>query len=139
MTIIIFVALIALLCWAVFNLAVYIMPCFLGLYAGLLAVRTGAGALGGILVAIIVAGAALGVARGLLEARRGPVWRLVILALFAGPAAFTGYQAALQLTALGIDNEFWRHSVALLGGGAVGATALARLTHGPERAMPPSP
>ena len=67
------IAAIATMCWLLFNLAVFVLPFFIGLNAGIWAYDTGAGWLGSVLVGLIAAGLTLAVGQGLLMLVR-PIW-----------------------------------------------------------------
>ena len=61
------------LCWLLFTLAVYALPFFAGMTAGLAAFHSGAGAIGALIVGILAGGATLALGS----------WAFM-LALFAG-------------------------------------------------------
>ena len=52
---------IGLFCWLIFNLAVYALPFFVGLTAGMAAFHSGAGVLGAFLVGLVVGALTLGI------------------------------------------------------------------------------
>ena len=101
------------LCCALFTLAIYAFPFFVGLTAGIYAFQAGTGPFGAIVVGFVA---------------RGPVVRLFIGLLFAVPAARAGYDVTLALSHIGIPSEWWRESFAMLGAIAVGSTAWARVS-----------
>lgn len=119
---------IAMLCGLLFTLAVYALPVFIGLSAGLWAFETGGGAPGAVVVGLVVAAAALVAAQVLFAIVRSAAVRLMLAFAFAAPAAVAGYHAVLGLAAIGVPSEAWRQVFAVIGAVAVGATALARLT-----------
>ncbi len=87
------IAAIGVICCLLFYLAVYALPLFAGVTAGVWAYGTGAGWLGGIAIGI-VAGLATLLAGNLLLAFVRPLWlRLMIAAAFVAPAAIAGYHA----------------------------------------------
>ena len=96
----------ACLCWLLFALAVYALPLFAGVTAGLTTYHSGA---------FIRAGIAL---------------------LFAVPAVIAGYHAALGLAHIGIPAEGWRQAMALIGAIVVAATAWTRTMLSAPRPMP---
>ena len=119
---------IGFMCWLLFNLAVYALPCFVGLWAGITAYHSGAGVLGGIIIAL-VAGVAAALA-GQLAILAIPVnaIRAAIALLFAGPAAFAGYNTVLGIAEIGIPSHAWRVAFAVVGAVMVGGTAWARMS-----------
>lgn len=116
-----------LLCWAMFRLAVYALPFFVGMTAGLYAFQTGAGPLGAIIVGIILGAFALVVGQHAFAVARSPKLRLVIGLLFTGPAVVAGYHLSLGFTQFGSGSEAWRQAFALIGAVAVGGTAWTRI------------
>ncbi len=119
---------IGFMCWLLFNLAVYALPCFVGIWAGIAAYHIGAGIVGAIIVAW-VAGVATALA-GHLAILAVPVTsvRAAIALLFAGPAAFAGYDTVLGLAEIGIPSHAWGVAFAVVGAVMVGGTAWARMT-----------
>ena len=84
-------------CWLLFALAVYALPFFAGVTAGLAAFHSGAGVIGAIAVGM-VAGIAIFTAGQLaFAATRSPFIRAAIALLFAAPAAVAGYHVTLAL------------------------------------------
>jgi hypothetical protein len=123
------------LCWAMFRLAVYALPFFVGMTAGLYAFQTGAGPLGAIVVGVVVSAFALVAGQHAFAGARSTPARLVIGLLFTFPAAVAGYQLTLGFAHLGVDSEGWRQAFALIGAVCVGSTAWARIA---MLAAPPS-
>ncbi|WP_234729392.1 hypothetical protein [Acidocella facilis] len=119
---------IGFMCWLLFNLAVYALPCFLGIWAGIAAYHSGAGVVGTIIIAL-VAGVATALA-GQLAVLAIPVTsiRAAIALLFAGPAAFAGYNTVLGIAEIGIPSHAWRVAFAVFGAVMVGGTAWARMS-----------
>ena len=68
---------------------------------------------------------------------RSPIVRLVIGLLFAVPAAPAGYDVTLALAHLGIPEEWWRESFAVLGAIAVGGIAWASVSMQTDPALRP--
>ena len=116
------------LCWALFTLAIYAFPFFVGLTAGIYAFQAGTGPFGAIVVGFVAGGSALVLGRYAFSVARGPVVRLLIGLLFAVPAARAGYDMILALSHIGIPSEWWRESFAVLGAIAVGGTAWANVS-----------
>jgi hypothetical protein len=84
---------IGLFCWLIFTLAVYALPFFVGLTAGMAAFHGGAGAIGALLVGIVVGALTLGVGQIAFAVVRPLPLRAAIAAAFAIPAAIAGYHA----------------------------------------------
>jgi hypothetical protein len=124
-------AAVAFLCWLLFNLAVYALPVFAGLAAGLAAWHAHAGLFGSLAAAILAAGLTLALARFALAATSAPAVRAGVGLLFAIPAAVAGYQAAFGLGGLGGEAIGWRVALAVVGAAAVGGTAWVRMTRRP--------
>ena len=115
-------------CWLLFTLAVYALPFFVGLTAGLAAYHSGAGVIGAIITTVLVGGAALAMGQTAFATVRSPLVRAAIGLLYAGPAAFAGYHATLGLAHIGIPTDGWRQAFALVGAAFIGATAWVRMT-----------
>ncbi len=121
------IAAISVICCLLFYLAVYALPLFAGVTAGVWAYGTGAGWLGGIAVGA-VAGLATLLAGHVLLALVRPLWlRLVIAAAFVAPAAIAGYHATHGIVKHTMPSETWQVVFSLVGAVVVGITALARL------------
>ncbi len=118
---------VGLFCWLIFTLAVYALPFFVAINAGMLALHSGAGVLGALIVAVA--------ARRQVpcdrsnRVRRDPVSDLacVIAAVFALPAAFAGYPVALAMSQIGVPSLVWREVFACVGAVFIGGTAWTRL------------
>jgi len=113
--------------WLLFNLAVFALPFFAGVSAGMAALHSGAGPIGAILVGLLVAVLTLAVGQIVFTLVPWPLIRGAVALLFAVPAAIAGYHAAHGLAGLAMPSEGWRQAFAISGGLVVGATALARL------------
>lgn len=118
---------IGFLCWLLFTLAVYALPFFAGLTAGLAAYQSGAGVVGATIVAVFVAGATFAVAQVAFARTRRPLVRAAIGLLYTAPAAIAGYEATLGLARITIPAEGWRQAIAVVGAVLVASTAWARL------------
>ena len=114
-------------CWLLFTLAIYALPFFVGLTAGLAAFHSGAGVIGAIIVAIVAGGVTLTTGQIAFATVRSPLIRAAIGLLYAVPAAIAGYSATLGLGQLCIPSERWRMAFAVTGAIAVGGTAWARM------------
>jgi hypothetical protein len=115
-------------CWLLFTLAVYTLPFFAGLTAGLAAFHSGAGVIGALIVGVLVGGATLAIGQIAFATVRSPLIRALIGLFYAVPAGIAGYQASLGLTEIGVPSEGWREVFAIVGAVLVGATAFARMT-----------
>jgi hypothetical protein len=132
----------AYLCWLLFALAVYALPFFAGVTAGLVAYHSGSGPVGAIIVGAIASSIILIAGQIAFTTLRSPLIRAVIAFLFAVPAAIAGYHAALGLAHIAIPAQGWRNAIAVAGAIIVAATAWARmaLPAPPDngRALPPA-
>ena len=125
--IIVSIAAIGTMCWLLFNLAVFALPFFIGLNAGIWAYGTGADWLGGILIGLIAAGLTLAVGQGLLMLVR-PIWaRLLIALTFVAPAGVAGFYATLGIVKHMMPSETWQIIFSVVGAVAVGVTAFLRV------------
>jgi hypothetical protein len=115
------------LCWLAFNLAVYAVPFYAGVAAGLFAYDTGAGPIGGAGIAVAAGATTLVAGQFAFAHTRSTILRTMIAAAFALPAAVAGYHLVLGLSAMGVPSDTWRHVFAIIGAGVVGSTAWARL------------
>jgi hypothetical protein len=116
------------LCWLLFALAVYALPFFAGVTAGLAAYNSGSGVIGAVLVALLAGALTLVVGQIAFAIVRSPLIRVAIALLFAVPAAIAGYHATLGLAQIGVPSERWREAFAMIGAVIVGGTAWARMT-----------
>jgi hypothetical protein len=121
-----FVAL-AYLCWLLFALAVYALPFFAGLSAGLAAYHSGSGPIGAIIVGVVAGGVTLVLGQATLARVRSPLFRGTIALLFAAPAALAGYHAALGLAHVAIPGEGWQDAMAVAAAIIVASTAFLRM------------
>lgn len=116
------------LCWLLFNLAVFALPLFAAVSAGLFALHSGAGPIAAIAVGFVAGVLTLAVGQTVFTLVPSPFVRGLVALLFAAPAAFAGFHATHGLAALAVPSDGWRQVVAFFGGAAVGFTALARLS-----------
>jgi hypothetical protein len=119
---------IGLFCWLIFMLAVYALPFFVAINAGIWAYHSGAGVLGTPLVAVAAGGMTLAIAQIAFAMTRSLVFRAVIAAVFALPATFAGYHVALAMAQIGVPSLAWQEVFACLGAVLIGGTAWTRLT-----------
>src|SRR5712671_3301078 len=115
-------------CWLLFTLAVYALPFFAGLTAGLAAFHGGAGVIGALVVAVLAGGATLAIGQIAFASVRTPLIRVLIGLLYAVPAGIAGYHASFGLAEIGVPSEGWREAFAIVGAVLVGATAFTRMT-----------
>lgn len=115
-------------CWLLFSLAVYALPFFTAMTAGMWAYGTGSGVLGAFAVGLLAGVATLAAGQILFGAVRSTIVRLTLALTFAAPAAIAGYHAILGLSAIGVPSEAWRQVFAVVGATIIGFTAAARLT-----------
>lgn len=135
LNILLLVGVIGFLCWLVFTLAVYALPLFVGVTAGMWAHDSGAGIVGGFVIGVIAAGA-VAIMGQLIFAFARPLWiRLVVAVLFAGPAAVAGYAATHGIAKHLMPSEGWQITFSVVGAIALGITALYRMAG----AAPPEP
>jgi len=120
-------AVIGAFCWLLYGAAIYALPFLVGAFVGLHAEQAGTGPLSGIVLGIGAGALVLVVGRAVFAQARGPVLRVSIALVFAGPAALTGYSATSMLFGLASTSEGWRQAFAILGAMAVGAIAWQRL------------
>jgi hypothetical protein len=115
-------------CWLLFTLAVYALPFFAGMTAGLAAFRGGSGVIGAFIAGVLAGGATLAIGQIVFATVRTPLFRAVIGLLYAAPATIAGYHATLALAHIGVPSEAWCEAIAVVGAVLVGGTALARVT-----------
>src|SRR5579871_5666159 len=121
------IAAIGVICCLLFYLAVYALPLFAGVTAGVWAYGTGAGWLGGIAVGFIAGLATLLIGHLLLTFVK-PLWlRLVIAVVFVAPAAIAGYHAIHGIVKHTMPSETWQIAFSVVGAIVVAITAFARL------------
>lgn len=115
-------------CWLVFTLAVYALPFFVGLTAGMAAFHDGAGIPAVFLLGLMAGALTLGIGRVAFAVVQSVALRTVIAAVFTVPAVVAGYHAVLGLSAIGVPSPFWRHVFACIGAIIIGGTAWIRMT-----------
>jgi hypothetical protein len=128
-------AVLAFLCWAIFSLAIYALPAFIGLSAFFALLAVGQGELLAVIAGVLAGGVTWGVGKTAFAATRSMPLRLLIAITFAAPSAIAGYHLLYGFSALGLPSEAWRQIIGVIGALAIGATALARLAADPARAM----
>jgi intracellular septation protein A len=118
---------IGLFCWLIFTLAVYALPFFVAVNAGMIAFHSGAGILGAPLVGIAAGAMTLAIGQTAFAMTRPLILRVVIAAAFAVPAAVAGYHVVLVMSQIGMPSPAWREVFACLGALFIGGTAWTRL------------
>ena len=116
----------ALLC-LLFSLAIYALPFFAAVTAGMAAFHSGAGVIGAILVAALAGGATLAIGQIVFATARSPAIRATVALLYAVPATIAGYSATHGLAELSMPSATWQMIFAVIGAICVGCTAFARL------------
>jgi len=116
------------ICWAVFKLAVFALPFFVGVAVGFFALQTGAEPLGAIAVGVISSACAFVLGQYVFAFTRSALVRFVVGALFVLPASVAGYQLAAGIADVGMNAKWWHDAFALIGEVVVGAAAWTRLT-----------
>jgi hypothetical protein len=129
------VAVLALLCWALFSLAIYALPAFLGVSAFFALHAAGQGEIFAAIGGVLAGGLAWGVGKAAVALTRSATLRLLIAIAFAAPAAIAGYHLLYGFSALGSPTDVWRQVIGVIGAVAIGATAFARLVSDPAGAM----
>jgi hypothetical protein len=115
-------------CWLLFTLAVYALPFFAGMTAGLAAFHSGSGVLGALIIGVLAGGATLAIGQIVFATVRTPLIRAVIGLLYAVPASIAGYHATLGLAHIGVPAEGWRAAFAVVGAILIGGTAWVRMS-----------
>ena len=118
---------IGLFCWLIYTLAVYALPFFVAINAGIWAFHSGAGVFGTPLAAVAAGGMSLAIAQIAFAMTRPLILRAIIAAVFALPATFAGYHVVLALAQIGVASLVWREVFACVGAVFIGGTAWTRL------------
>ena len=128
------------LCWLIFALAVYALPLFAGVTAGLAALHSGSGPIAAIVVAAIVSVIVLFAGQIAFRTLRSTPVRAAIALLFAVPAAVAGYHAAHGLADIVLPIEGWRQTMAVAAAIMVATIAWVRISlsapNDPGRTLP---
>ncbi len=118
-------------CWVLFTLAIYALPFFVGMTAGLYAHGAGAGPFGAIVLGLFAAAFTLVIGQTIFSLVRTPILRIAVALMFAVPAALAGYYATFGLSGLTMTSDPWRQVLAVIGAVVIGVTAWARLAASP--------
>ena len=108
-------------CALLFNFAVYALPATIGLLLAALAINTGAGAIGGLIVGAIAGAVAFTLGNVVYASSRSLALRWLVALPFASFAAYAGYSIALKLSELSVHSSQWRRSSQLLAPGSLAA------------------
>lgn len=111
-----------------FTLAVFALPVFVGLTVGIWAIHTGAGALGAIVIGLAAGGATFGIGHLALAFVPWAWLRLLIILVYAAPAAVAGYSATRGIAQMAMPSPAWQTVFSVIGAIAVGITAFVRVT-----------
>jgi hypothetical protein len=122
------VAGIGFFCWLLFTLAVYALPLFAALTAGLAAFHSDSGVIGALVVGILAGGATLAIGQIAFATVRTSLIRCAFALVFVVPSAIAGYHATLGLAHFGIPSAAWREAFAIVGAVLVGGTAWVRMS-----------
>ena len=130
-------------CRLLFLLAVHALPVLAGATTALFAYDTDAGAIGAVLVGMIVGVVTLVGGQIAVAAVHSSLIRVAIALFFVVPAAIAGYCATRGLLHISVPAEGWRDALVLIGAIIVGSAAWTRMTPvAPTRGgqvVPPSP
>lgn len=113
--------------WLLFTLAVYALPLFVAVTAGLAAYHHDAGLVGTFLMAVLAGAATLALGQLAFALLPSTPIRALIALVFAAPAAVAGYEATFGLVHLGVASTAWCSAIALIGAILTGGTAFARM------------
>src|SRR5262249_36607494 len=114
-------------CWLLFTLAVYALPCFVGMSAAFAAYHHGTGVFEAGITGLLAGIATLVVAQLLFATIRIPILRAAIALLFTIPAAVAGYHATLGIAHIALSQGPLSTTLAYIGAVLVGATAWSRM------------
>ena len=118
---------IGLFCWAIFALAVYVLPFFVALIIGMTALQSGAGVVGALLIGTTGGALTLVLGQTAAAVTRSLTLRTAIATAFAVPAA-AGYHLVYALSQIAMPSPASREVFACLGAVCVAGTSWTRLT-----------
>ncbi len=127
---------IGFLCWLLFAVAIYALPCAVGFWVFLATIHTGAGPIGAVAVGLITGAFTFAAGQLALASTRNPLTRALIALVFTIPAAIAGYSVAAGLAGIGISSHAWDVAFGVLGGVMASGTAWVRLAGTPPLARP---
>ena len=119
------------LSWVLFQLAVFALPFFAAVTAGIIMMHAGGGVLGAFGVGLLAGLLTLIAGQLAFTLVPSTLVRVGVAVMFMAPAVVAGYHAAHGLMAIGTPSEAWRMAVGVLGALVVGASALSRLVFRP--------
>lgn len=125
---------IGFLCWMLFSVAIYALPCAAGFWAFLATYHSGAGPIGAIAIGVIAGAATFAAGQFALANSHNPLTRALIALVFTVPAAIAGYSVAAGLAGIGISSHAWDVTFGILGGFMASCTAWVRLAGTPPLA-----
>lgn len=114
-------------CRLLFTLAIYALPTFAGLTAGLAAFHSEAGITGAVTVGLLVGGVTLALGQFAFAGTRTPLIRAIFGMLYGVPAAIAGYQVSFALAGIGMPGSAWQTAFAVVGAVVSGCAAFSRL------------
>lgn len=114
-------------CRLLFTLAIYALPTFAGLTAGLAAFHSEAGIPGAVAVGLLVGGVTLALGQFAFAGTRTPLIRAIFGVLYGVPAAIAGYQVSFALAGIGMPSSAWHTAFAVFGAVVSGCAAFSRL------------
>lgn len=114
-------------CWLLFTLAVYALPCFVGMTAAFVAYQHSYGVFESGVIGVLAGALTLAAGQFLFAWVRVPLLRAGIALLFAAPAAVAGYHATLGIAHIAMPHGTLSTVLAYIGAALVGATAWARM------------
>jgi hypothetical protein len=114
-----------------YTLAIYALPFAITLWVGRLTFITGAGWIGAGVVGLLAGVVSYYVLAVLFATLRPPILRIGIAVIFTVPAAIAGYALVHGIMAEAVPSPIWLEIFSVIGGGATGVSALARLAAPP--------
>ena len=115
------------ICWVLFNLAVYALPFFVAVTVGHTLYTLEVGFIGAIAAAFFAGAATLILGQIAFATIRSTAIRLALGALYALPAGIAGFHAIKGLSGMGGAGETWTLVFAGIGAVIIGVTAWARI------------
>jgi len=113
-------------CWLLATLAVYALPFYAGMTAGLASLQAGAGIIGSLGIGVLAGVATIVVGQWAFAASRTAFARTVIGMVFAAPATIAGYSISSALAGFETSGAA-QQALAVLGGLITGVIAYSRL------------
>ena len=115
------------ICWVLFNLAVYALPSFVAVTVGHTLYTSEVGIIGAVAAAFFAGAATLILGQIAFATIRSTPIRLALGATYALPAGIAGFHAIKGLSRMGCAGETWTLVFAGVGAVIVGVTAWARV------------